>query len=42
LNATVQGPDWDTRMATEAVFMPGVVAVYDRSIRLETSSLWTN
>jgi len=42
LNATVQGPDWNTSMATTGVFMPGVVAVYERSVRLESSSLWTN
>ena len=42
LNATVQGPDWNTSMPTAALFMPGVVAVYDRSVRLETSSLWSN
>ena len=42
LNVTVQGPDWNTDMATTGVFMPGVVVVYERSVRLESSSLWTN
>lgn len=42
LNATVQGPDWNPLTATTCVFMPGVVSVYERSIRLESSSLWNN
>jgi len=42
LNVTTQGPDWNPSTATSCVFMPGVVAVYERSIRLESTSLWTN
>jgi len=42
LNVTLQGPDWDSRSQTGATFMPGVVAVYERSVRLESGSLWAN
>lgn len=38
---TVFGPDWDTSLACQAVLLNGVVAVYEKTIRLETSSSWT-
>ena len=40
-NVTLFGQDWDTTLATQALLMNGVVAVYEKTIRLETSSLWT-
>jgi len=39
------GQDWETPPppidVCKAVWMPGVVAVYEKTIRLENSSLWT-
>jgi hypothetical protein len=45
-NVTLFGQDWDftqmtTPPGTQALLMSGVVAVYEKTIRLETSSLWT-
>lgn len=38
---TLQGADWDVPNAnTEATIMEGVVGVFEKKIRLETSSLW--
>lgn len=42
LNVTAQGPDWDPNTATSCAFLPGVVSVYERSIRLESGTLWEN
>ncbi len=43
-HVTLLGPDWDdtTTIPTQATFLPGVVAVYERTIRLESTSLWSN
>ena len=43
-SVTLQGPDWpvDAGVTTEAVYAQGAVAVYEKTIRVETSSLWTN
>lgn len=46
-NLTLFGQDWafgdmTGSNGTRAVWIPGVVAVYEKTIRLETSSLWTN
>ena len=40
---TLQGPDWwiPANTPTSAALVPGVVAVYEKTIRLETSTLWT-
>lgn len=40
---TLFGRDWPIGVVdvTKAVWMPGVVAVYEKTIRLENSSLWT-
>ena len=41
---TLFGQDWpvsNTNVVHKAVWIPGVVAVYEKTIRLETSSLWT-
>ncbi|MCY2994521.1 MAG: hypothetical protein NTY19_42645 [Planctomycetota bacterium] len=48
-NVTLFGQDWDADMLPtsmpqvfpQALLMNGVVAVYEKTIRLETSSLWT-
>ena len=39
---TLEGPDWDSIVAvtTQCTYVPGVVAVYEKVIRLETSSMW--
>ena len=41
---TLQGPDWQVRRgsATMAVLVPRVAAVYEKTIRLESSSLWSS
>lgn len=41
-DVTLQGPDWnfDPNLPTFAFLVKDVVGVYERSIRLETSSLW--
>lgn len=50
-NVTLQGFDWNEVYAlstagrasqTQVTLLNGVVAVYEKTIRLETSSLWTN
>jgi hypothetical protein len=44
-NLTLLGPDWpvvDSDVSMRATWIPGVVAVYEKTIRLETSSLWTD
>jgi type II secretory pathway pseudopilin PulG len=39
---TLFGQDWPVALSVhKAVWIPGVVAVYEKTIRLETSSLWT-
>lgn len=48
-NVTLQGTDWDLPallltsgpVVTQATVLNNVVAVYEKTIRLETSSLWT-
>ncbi len=45
-NVTLQGPDWNVIAATpntltQCTLLNNVVAVYEKTIRLETSSLWT-
>ena len=41
---TLLGPDWlpdsDPLRATQAIFLPGVAAVYERVVRLENTNLW--
>ena len=42
---TVSGPDWNPQHAKifyHAILMPNVVNVHQKTIRFETSSLWTN
>lgn len=39
---TLQGPDWGATVPTQAVIVPGVVAVYEKTVRLDTPSLWSN
>ena len=49
-NVTLAGPDWPVWATTnqggvvntQVTIMPGVVAVFEKTIRLENSSLWTN
>ncbi len=49
-NVTLTGPDWPVLttgnlggvLNTQVTIMPGVVAVFDKTIRLESSSMWTN
>jgi hypothetical protein len=49
-NVTLSGPDWPVRTTanqggvinTQVTIVPGVVAVFEKTIRLENSSLWTN
>jgi hypothetical protein len=50
-NVTLQGLDWNDvyglgtlgqASPTQATLLNGVVAVYEKTIRLETSSMWTN
>jgi len=40
---TLFGQDWPASSLTvhKAIWIPGIVAVYEKTIRLETSSLWT-
>ncbi len=38
---TLQGPDWNPALPTQATIVTGAVAVYEKTIRLESSSLWT-
>jgi hypothetical protein len=49
-NVTLQGSDWDriflamqqnSNIITQATLMNNVVAVYEKTVRLENSSLWT-
>ena len=43
-DVTLVGPDWDWQnlsTATQVTIMRGAVAVFEKTIRLETSSLWT-
>jgi len=42
LDVTLDGADWPVGIPTEALYMPNVVAVHERTIRLESSSLWAN
>jgi len=48
LDVTLAGPDWDwqgldpSRPNTQVTIARGAVAVFEKTIRLETSSLWTN
>jgi len=48
---TLFGPDWDptliqdtggTQLDTYVFFFPGIVAVYEKTIRLESPSVWNN
>jgi Tfp pilus assembly protein PilV len=41
LPVTLRGADWQIRGPAWAVLVPRVVAVYEKTIRLESSSLWT-
>lgn len=45
-NLTLFGQDWPVTQLlpayNKAIWIPGVVAVYEKTIRLETSSLWTD
>ena len=45
-DVTLVGPDWDwqnlIRTPTQVTIVRGAVAVFEKTIRLETSSLWTN
>lgn len=38
--ATLEGRDWNDAPATQCVVVKNVVAVFEKSIRLETSSIW--
>jgi outer membrane protein insertion porin family len=41
-DVTLFGPDWHiTAASTEATLLNNIVAVYEKTIRLETSGLWT-
>ena len=37
---TLEGQDWNANVATQCIAVRNVVAVYEKTIRLETSSLW--
>lgn len=40
---TLAGPDWDTSLESiQATIIPGTVAVYQRNMQLESSTLWRN
>lgn len=50
-DVSLHGPDWPARLtptlgtgvtATQAALIKGVVAVYEKTIRLETTNLWSN
>ncbi len=44
-DVTVVGPDWDVANIvgdTQVTIVRGVVEVHEKTIRLETSSMWTN
>jgi hypothetical protein len=45
VNLTLQGADWEFSAfpleRTQVTYVPNVVAVYQKTVRLETSSLWT-
>ena len=41
VDATLHGPDWDANLATQATIVTGAVSVYEKTIRLDQSSLWT-
>jgi len=41
VDATLFGRDWDSSLTTTATWVPGVVAVYEKTIRLEKSGMWT-
>jgi hypothetical protein len=41
-DVTLAGPDWPSNITTASAFLvKGVIAVYEKTVRLETSSLWT-
>lgn len=41
-DVTLQGPDWNPNWTSnQATLLNGVVAVYEKTIRLETSGIWT-
>ena len=42
IELTLHGPDWNPNEVTQATWIKGVVAVFEKTIRLEGSSLWTN
>jgi hypothetical protein len=39
-NVTLDGQDWNPNFTTKCIAVRDVVAVYEKTIRLETSSLW--
>ena len=39
-NVTLAGPDWTGAASAKVTILPGVIGVYERTIRLETSSMW--
>jgi hypothetical protein len=39
---TIHGPDWHFGRTPQVTLVSGVVAVYEKTIRLETSSLWSD
>jgi len=43
-NITLQGPDWDfgSFPTPQVTVIPSVTSVYEKSIRLESPSMWTN
>jgi hypothetical protein len=41
VDVTLHGPDWNSNISTHATIMTDVVAVYEKTMRLENSSLWT-
>lgn len=39
---TLEGPDWPTDRYTQVTLVKNVVAVFEKTVRLDTSSLWHN
>lgn len=42
MELTLSGPDWNKDIPTEATIIPGTVAVFQRNMQLESSTLWRN
>ena len=40
-NVTLQGPDWNTSLTTQATLLNNVVTVYEKTVQLERTSMWT-